>query len=101
MKNQSSTDLTLKEAIDLGKYEPEFLSQFPEWEKLDRQIQYQYILKAIDNRRRQLRLQWANLANQLDFSTKPHLKEAQKKVEKALQDFNADEEWLIVEYAGS
>ena len=93
--------LTFKEAIEMGKYEPDFLSQFPEWKKFDPQIQYQYVTQGIQNRRRQLRLQWATLCNQLDFSKKPHLKEAARKVEKAIQNLNADEERLIVQYAGS
>ncbi len=99
--SHSTSFITFKEAIELGKYEPHFLSQFPEWEDFDAQIQYQYVIQAIQNRRRQLRQQWATLANQLNFSEKPHLKEAQHKVEKAMKDLSADEERLIVLYAGS
>lgn len=101
MLSNVTSSITFKEAIELGKYEPEYLSQFPEWQTFDRQIQYQYVIRAIQNRRKQLRLQWANLSNQLNFSEKPHLKTASKKVEKAISDLNADEERLIVEYAGS
>jgi hypothetical protein len=93
--------ITFKEAIELGKYEPDFLAQFPEWKTFDAQIQYQFVIKALHNRRKQLRLQWAELCTQLDFSKKPHLEVAQRKVEQAIRDLNDDEERLIVQYAGS
>ncbi len=93
--------LTFKELIELGKYEEEYLSQYSEWGTFDRHIKFQFISQAIKNRRRQIRIQWANLANQLNFSKKPHLADAQKKVEKALKDLDEDEERLMVEYAGS
>lgn len=101
MTQDVTKSISFREAIALGKYDPKFLEQFPEWNSFDAQIQYQFINKAIQNRRKQLRLQWAELANQLDFSQKPHLKAAQGKVEKAIRDLNEDEERLIVEYAGS
>lgn len=90
-----------KEAIALGKYQPEYLEQYSEWQQMDRQLQFQYISQAVINKRRQLRIQWANLANQPNFSKKPQLAEAQKKVEQALRDLDAEEEKLMVEYAGS
>lgn len=62
--------ISFKESIALGKYDPEYLSQYPEWQELDRHLQFQYISQAIINKRRQLRLQWANLANQPNFSKK-------------------------------
>lgn len=92
--------LSFNEAIDMGKYDEKYLSQYQEWQEFDRQIKFQFITKAITNRRRQLRLQWANMANQPNFSKKPHLAEAQKKVEQALVILDKDEEALMVEYAG-
>jgi hypothetical protein len=92
--------ISFKESIELGKYDAEYLEQYAEWNELDRHLQYQYIVQAIINKRRQLRLQWARLANQPNFSKKPHLADAQKKVEQALRDLDADEEKLMVEYAG-
>ena len=41
------------------------------------------------------------MANQPNFSKKPHLAAAQKKVQKALEDLEIDEEQLMVEYAGA
>lgn len=96
----SNRILTFKESIQFGKYEEDYLSQYKEWQELDTHLKFQYISQAIINKRRQLRLQWANLANQPNFSKKPHLLEAQKKVEKALRDLDKDEELLMVEYAG-
>lgn len=93
--------ISFKESIELGKYEVEYLSQYKEWQELDRHLQYQYITQALVNRRRQLRLQWALMANQPNYSKKPHLATAQKKVQKALQDLEIDEELLMVEYAGA
>ncbi len=93
--------ISFKESIELGKYEVEYLSQYKEWQELDRHLQYQYITQALVNKRRQLRLQWALMANQPNFSKKPHLAAAQKKVQKALQDLEIDEEQLMVEYAGA
>lgn len=95
-----TSPLTFKESIDMGKYEEEYLDQYQEWQEMDDHIKFQFISKAIINRRRQLRIQWANLANNLDFSKKPHLKEAQKKIEQAIRDLNDDEEMLQVKYAG-
>lgn len=97
---ESSRILTFKEAIELGKYDDGFLQEYAEWRELDRHLKFQYISQAIINKRRQLRIQWANLANQPNFSKKPHLTEAQKKVEQALRDLESDEERLMVEYAG-
>lgn len=92
--------ISFKESIELGKYDAEYLSQYKEWQELDRHLQYQYIVQAIINKRRQLRLQWARLANQPNFSKKPELVTAQKKVEAALVELDRDEEKLMIEYAG-
>lgn len=99
--NDQDHVISFKEAIELGKYEPEYLCRYDEWQKIDRHVQFQFITQALTNRRRQLRLQWAGLNNQLDFSKKPYLKDALKKVEQAMKDLNADEERLFVEFAGS
>jgi hypothetical protein len=99
--NDQALPLSFKEAIEMGKYDEAFLNQYSEWRGFDRQIKLQFITKALTNRRLQLRKQWASLANQLDFSAKPHLLEAQKRVEQALRELNQDEERILVEYAGS
>lgn len=92
--------ISFKESIELGKYQIDYLSQYKEWEELDRHLQYQYITQAITNKRRQLRLEWAKIANQPNFSKKPQLLAAQKKIEQALRNLDTDEEALMIEYAG-
>lgn len=92
--------ISFKESIELGKYQIDYLNQYKEWEELDHHLQYQYITQAITNKRRQLRLEWAKMANQPNFSKKPQLLAAQKKIEKALRDLDTDEEALMIEYAG-
>ena len=99
--NESKLFLSFKESIEMGKYEPSYLAQYEEWNSFDKQIQLQYIVQGIKNRRKQLRLQWANLNNQLDFSKKPYLQSALQKIEQAIKDLNDDEERLMVEYAGA
>jgi hypothetical protein len=99
---KSSTNisgLTLQKAIELGEYEPAFLAQFPEWYKLTRHIQFEYIRKAIENRNKQLMTQWAEITNILDFRLKPHLREALRNIEKQLQNLQEDKEKLFIEYS--
>lgn len=92
--------ISLQEAINLGVFNEDQLNQFAEWKDLDSHVQYQYICQAIINRRKQLRLQWAKMANQPNYSKKPLLREAQKKVEEALRILDQEEELLMVKYAG-
>ena len=80
-----SFKMTLQKAIDMGEYDPDFLSTFPEWHELSRHIQFQMIKTALDNRERQLTVQWAEIVNFLDFRLKPHLKEALENVQKQLK----------------
>lgn len=55
--------MTFEEAIRLGEYKPEILAQFPEWTALSRHAQWEYIAKAIANRKRQLMDKWAEVIN--------------------------------------
>lgn len=91
--------MTLQKAIDMGEYDPDFLATFPEWHQLTRHIQWEMIRQGIRNRRRQLRTNWADIQRQSDFLKKPHLAKALKNVEKQLDDLQADEERLLVEYS--
>lgn len=94
-------DLTLQKAIELGEYSPDFLGQFPEWHQLSRHIQFEYIRTALDNRNRQLVKQWAEIVNVLDFSKKPHLKNALSNIENQLEVLKQDREDLYVEYSAA
>lgn len=99
-KKQSGTpDMTFQKAIDFGEYDPEFLSQFPEWHTFSRHIQFEYVRKAIKNRHRQLITQWAEITNVLDFRLKPHLNDALRNIEKQLRELDKDKEKLFMEYS--
>lgn len=99
-KSQTS-GMTFQKAIDFGEYDPKFLSQFPEWHTYSRNIQFEYIRKAIKNRHRQLITQWAEINNVLDFRLKPHLKNALENIEKQLKKLARDKEELFVEYSSA
>lgn len=98
-KQKSSSGMTLQKAVDFGEYDPEFLSQFPEWHTYSRHIQFEYIRKALSNRNRQLLTQWAEITNVLDFRLKPHLRDALGNIEKQLEQVKKDKEKLFVEYS--
>ncbi|HVZ58920.1 MAG TPA: hypothetical protein VG935_04180 [Patescibacteria group bacterium] len=97
--NPTAGRLTLQKAIELGEYDPEYLGQFPEWHTLTRHIQFEYIRTALDNRNKQLIRQWAEITNVLDFSQKPHLKEALHNIEAQLEKLKQDKEDLYVKYS--
>src|SRR3989338_4950457 len=82
MKGSQSTSvkkLTLEKAIELGEYDPNFLSNFPEWHDLSKHVQFQLIRKALDNRYRQLVTQYAELSNVLDLRNKPEIRDAMER----------------------
>lgn len=91
--------LTLQAAINMGEYDPEYLATFPEWHQLSRHMQFQLIQNALENRRKQLLMQWAAINNVLDYSQKPHLEEAKRNNEKQLAKVMEDREKLFVEYS--
>ena len=95
----TSNTMTLQKAIDMGEYSPDFLGQFPEWHTLTRHVQFEFIRKAIDNRNNQLVKQWAEITNILDFSLKPHLKNALKNIEEQRKHLEKNKEKLFVEYS--
>jgi hypothetical protein len=92
-------NMTLQKAVDFGEYDPKFLSNFPEWHTLSKHIRFQYIKQALDNRRKQLLTQWAELNNVLNFRTKPEIHQALKNVESQLNILENDREKLYVEYS--
>lgn len=96
---KTSSDLTLQKAVDMGEYHPDYLSTFPEWQRLSRIMMWEMIRSAIKNRRRFLLVHWAEINNQLDFSKKPHLQKALENIEKQLNELRTDEEKYQVEYS--
>lgn len=95
----ASANMTLQKAVDLGEYDPDYLATFSEWHTYSRNIQWQMIKKALENRERQLVVQWAEINNVIDFSKKPHLKEALRNIEQQRKKVLADKEDLMLEYS--
>jgi hypothetical protein len=95
----ASQKMTLQKAVDMGEYDPEYLSTFLEWHSLSKHIQFQYIREALDNRNRHLIKQWAEINNMLDFRLKPELGVALKNIEKQLKRLEEDREKLYFEYS--
>lgn len=98
-KPASNTKITLQKAVDLGEYDPQYLSSFPEWHELSLHLQFQFIKKALDNRYKQLVMQWAEFNNVLDFSEKPQMQAALKNIEKQMVKVESDREKLYMEYS--
>ncbi len=97
-QNKSPQIITLDQAIEFGEYDPDYLSRFSDWERLSRHIQLEMIKKALDNRRRQLVGQYAELNNVLDFSKKDYLKNALKNIENQLKKLEEDREKIYLVY---
>lgn len=91
--------ITLEKAIELGEYDPNFLSNFAEWHELSRHVQFQLIRKALDNRYRQLVTQYAELSNVLDFSKKPEIRSAMENVDAQIKILRRDKEALYSQYS--
>jgi len=96
---QTSGNMTLKEAIEMGEYKPEFLANFPEWHTYSRHVQFQYIRQALDNRNKQLLTQWAEINNTIDFRLKPQMAEALKNIQKQMKKLDSDRDKLYFEYS--
>ena len=91
--------MTLQKAVDMGEYDPKYLSTFPEWYTLSRHIQFQFITKANDNRRKQLLMQYAEMNNVLDFRLKPEMQKAINNVLDQVKKVDKDREALLIEYS--
>lgn len=98
-KTSSNPLMSLSKAIDLGEYNPEYLSQFEGWDQLPKHSQFELVRKAIANRLRQLVLQYAEINNVLDFSKKPHLQEALKNIDDQRRKVLEDKERLYLEFS--
>lgn len=99
-QSSAAPNITLKDAINLGEYNPEYLSAFAEWHTLSPYVQLQYLKQAMDNRVRNLTLQWAEINNVLDFRLKPELKTALSNIESQVKKIEADREKIYLEYSG-
>jgi len=91
--------MSLTKAVELGEYEPEYLSKFEEWNELSKHSQFELIRQALENRLRQLIGQYAEVNNVLDFSKKPHLQEVLKNIDDQRKKVLEDKEKLYLEYS--
>ena len=99
-RSASARTFQLREVIEMGEYDPEYLGTFAEWHTLSKPVQWSLIKKALDIRERQLVQQWAEINNILDFRLKPELKIALKNIEKQRHQVMKDRETLLMEYFG-
>ena len=88
--------VSLREAIEMREYGPKYLSTRAEWQKMSKNMQWQMVRRALKNRRKFLRINYAEIFNQLDFSKKPELKSAMENVQKQIERLQEDEEKLQV-----
>lgn len=86
--------MNLQKAVDLGEYDPEYLSTFTEWHELTKHLQWRMVREALKNRRQSLTMNWAEVQNQPNYSKKPHLKIIQESIQKQLIQLQEDEESL-------
>lgn len=99
-KPKSKTNiLSFKDAIRMGEYNPQFLATYPEWQQFSPHVQFQYIRQALENRRKQLLMQWAEVNNMLDFRMKPQLADTLKNIEKQLKQVEKDRENIYFEFS--
>lgn len=91
--------MTLEKAVEMGEYDPSFLATFPEWANFSNNIRFNYIMKAIKNRKRFLQLNYAETFNVIDFSLKPELQTVLKNITDKLKEIQKDEEKLRLEYS--
>jgi hypothetical protein len=91
--------MTLERAVELGEYDEGFLSTFPDWHNLSHNIRFNYILKALKNRRQFLRLNYAETFNVLDYSKKPELKKVLESINKRLDELQKEEEQIRINYS--
>jgi hypothetical protein len=94
-----TSTMTLSQAIQMGEYNPEYLATFPEWHQLSQHTQLQYLRMAMENRRKQLLTQWAEVNNLLDFRLKPELHETLRNIEAQLKKLENDRERIYVTYS--
>ena len=92
--------LTFKEAIEMGEYQPEFLEKYTEWKSFSKHTQLQYIRQALDNRRKQLLTQWAEVNNAIDFRLKPGMQQTLTNIHNQLDQLEDDREELYMKYSG-
>ncbi len=95
---KGSSSITFDQAVDMGEYNPQYLSTFPKWQNLTKNLKWNYIRQAIKNRRRFLEVNYAETFNVIDFSKKPQLQKVLNSIQSQLKQLQQDEEELRLEY---
>lgn len=89
----------LKEAINLGEFEPEVLEKYPEWEKLSNYARFEMVRQGLENRRRQLFKKWGEVVNFTGDFPNASRQETKENIERQLEALRADKERLYNEYS--
>ena len=92
--------MTFDEAIKMGEYQPEKLVQYPEWATFSHHVQWEYIAKAMANRKTQLMHKWAEAINFMDQSEIPELKKKiADSIFEQIRKLGEEKEKLYYEYS--
>jgi hypothetical protein len=97
-KRKAPAGMTFTKAVELGEYEPEFLELFEEYRDLSKISQWNYVLKALKNRKAFLLNQYAETFNLLDFSQKPELKRVLDSIVDKQKRLSEEEEMLRIKF---
>jgi hypothetical protein len=91
--------MTLQRAVQLGEYQPDYLSRFPEWVTMSRYVQLRFIREGMRSRKPQLMTQYAVLFNVLHFSEKTaELEPKLNHILDLVKQVDADEEYYLSQY---
>lgn len=92
--------MTFDEAIQMGEYKPELLSQYPEWKTFSHHVQWEYISKAMANRKTQLMRKWSETINFMDQSDIVGLKkQIADSIFEQIRKLGEEKERLYLEYS--
>jgi len=97
-KSKKKKGMTLEKTVEMGEYNPQYLSTFPERITYSKIIRWQYIRRALKNRRQFLLLNWAETNNVLDFRLKPDMKLVLDNINKQIEFINKEEKRFRLEY---
>jgi hypothetical protein len=76
------------------------LAQYPEWQTLSHHVQWEYIAKAMANRKTQLMRKWAEAINFMDQSEIPDLKKnIVDSIFAQIRTLSEEKERLYLEYS--
>lgn len=92
--------MTFEEAIKMGEYQPEKLTQYPEWQTLSHHVQWEYISKGMANRKTQLMRKWSETINFMDQSEIVGLKkQIADSIFEQIRKLGEEKERLYLEYS--